>query len=587
VTSQREEAARVVRAFAYLRVTSLVNAVRAKARRLRQPKYAIGAAVMTLYLVVFFAMPMLLSRREHLPWSPDGMVLASGIASLVLAVMVATAWLLPGDRASVAFSEAEVAFLFPAPLGRVALINFSLLRSQAAIFLSAFLLSLVFGRGRGLPGNALQHATGLWLLMATLRLHFLGASFTHERLFDAGWQPWLRRVVGSLLLLAVVGAIVAWLVANVPPPQDRDLETPAALVAWLVPVLATPPASVVLAPFRWLVAPMFTGGDAGAWVASLLPASGLLVANYLWVVRSHVAFEEASIEGARKNALRVQALREGRWGAERKATKQHAPFVLAPRGLPAIAFLWQGLIAAGAAGRPRNALVLLAGLAAVVFGFALTPLRPGVAGIAGAMGAFAFMMPLWGPLVAQRSLRDTLDRLDIFKAMPVPGWQVAFGQLLSSVVLITAVQWLLLAVAGMGALASGKAPDFAFAWPLVIALVLLSPPLTMLVLCVPFAGVLWFPAWASAISSRGGGFEVAGQRIAYGFMFMLALAVALLPGTLLGGGLWLLGYALDCPGLGLVAGALAAAAILVVEVVLALKQLGRRIEAFDLSVESR
>jgi hypothetical protein len=580
-----EETRRVVGAFAYLRKTSLVNAVRGKLRRLKQPKYAIGAAVMTGYVGLFFVMPMLLSRRPAMAWSPDMLVLATGLASLAVFVMVATAWLLPGDRAAVAFSEAEVAFLFPAPLGRVALINFSLLRSQAAIFLSAFLLSLVFGRGRGLPGNALQHATALWLLMATLRLHFLGASFTHERLFDAGWQPWLRRVVGAFVLLGVVGGVVGWLATSLPPPRETDFASPAALGAWLVPVLSTPPASVVLAPFRWLVAPLFAGGH--GWAASLLPAFGLLAANYLWVVRSHVAFEEASIDRARQSALKVQAFREGRWRSLRKGTAQVAPFALSARGAPALAFLWQGLIAAGGAGRPRNALWLLLALAALVFGFALTPFRPAVAAIGGVGATFAMFMPLFGPMTAQRALRDTLDRLDVYKATPVPGWQVALGQLLAPVTLIVAVQWLMLAVAAMAWLATGMAGKSALPWTVLFAMVLLTPPLSMLVLCVPFAGLLWFPAWAAAISSRGGGFEVAGQRIAYGFLFMLTLGVALLPAALAGGGLWGLGFLLESPRTGLVVGALAATAVVVGEVALALRLLGRRIEAFDLSVESR
>jgi hypothetical protein len=583
--NRTSEHARVLRAFAYLRAVSAYNAVRSRLKRLRQPKYLVGALVMAAYIGVFFVGPMLLSRKPPMAGASDGLVLFSGLAALGLLVAVATAWLLPGDRAALAFSEAEVAFLFPAPLSRVALINFSLLRSQISIFLSAFLLSVVLGRGRGLPGNAWQHATALWLVMATLRLHFLGASFVHERLFEAGWRPWLRRLVGGVLLLGVIGGLVGWVAAHVHAPQADDLLTGAAFGRWLRPVLETPPADVVLAPFQWLVAPLFSGGSA-RWGWTLLPAFALLGLHYLWVVRSHVAFEEASIDRARQRAQRAQAFREGRPAFRLSGNTAGKPaFALAPSGPAPVAFLWQGLIAAGPAGRPRNAALLLAIVAAVVFGLAQTPWAVAVASFAIPLFALAAMAPMAGAMTAQRSLRDTLDRLDILKAMPLTGWQVALGQLLTPVLFVVAVQWLLLFASGMARVATGG--SILGALPAVLVLVLMSPPLAMLILCLPFGGMLLFPAWASAIGSRGGGFEVAGQRILFGVMFMVGLLCIALPAALAGGGLWLLSTFLGLPDTGLVVGGLAATAVLVAELWLVLRSLGHRIDRFDVSQELR
>jgi hypothetical protein len=580
------ESTRVLRAFAYLRAMSLANALRHRLRRLKQPKYLFGAAVMAGYVGLFFVVPMLMAKPGTLSSSPDLLYFLSGLASLLAAVAVATAWLVPGDRAALAFSEAEVAFLFPAPLTRVALINFSLLRSQVTIFVSAFLLSILFGRGRGLPGNAWQHATALWLVMATLRLHFLGASFMHERWFEAGWRPWLRRLVGAVVLLVVVGGLVGWIAAHVRPPTADDVASGEALGRWLRPVLDAPPAATVLAPFRWLVAPLFAGGS-GGWGWSLLPAFALLSLHYLWVVRAHVAFEEASIDRARRSAARAQALRDGRslfrTGA---ATKQHAPFALAPRGFAPVAFLWEGLIALGPSVRPRNVLVLLAVVAAVVFGLAQTPWRVAV-GVVGAMAfGLAVSAPLFGPMLTQGSLRETLDRLDILKALPLPGWQIALGQLLAPVLLIAVAQWALLSTLAMTMLATGKPIGATFLVG-VLCGVLLTPPLAMLTLCVPFGGLLWFPAWAGAISARGGGFEVAGQRMVYGIVFMLVLSCALLPAGVVGGGAWLLGGLFDWPLTGMLLGGVAATGVLVAETWLVLRGLGHRIEHFDLSLESR
>jgi ABC-2 type transport system permease protein len=300
-------------------------------------------------------------------------------------------------------------------------------------------------------------------------------------------------------------------------------------------------------------------------------------------VRSHVAFEEASIDLARRRAERVQALRDGRSPLLRKGTARPAPFTLAPRGPRPVAFLWQGLIALGPAGQPRNAAILVAVLAALVFGLARTPWAAAVGEFGSVAMIFAASVPLIGSMAGQRSLRDTLDRLDIFKAMPVPGWHVAFGQMLTPVLLIVALQWLLLFVAGMACLATGQAPLVPAAG--VAAMLMVTPPLAMLILCLPFAGVLWFPAWAGAISSRGGGYEAAGQRLVFGIAFMFALMLVTLPAGAIGGGAWALGWYLDHPLAGLLAGGLLATAVVVAELAFALRLLGQRIDRFDLSAE--
>jgi hypothetical protein len=148
-----------------------------------------------------------------------------------------------------------------------------------------------------------------------------------------------------------------------------------------------------------------------------------------------------------------------------------------------------------------------------------------------------------------------------------------------------AAQGLLLLASGMARVATGG--SILGALPAALVLVLMSPPLAMLILCLPFGGILLFPAWANAISSRGGGFEVAGQRILFGLMFMVGLFCIALPAALAGGGLWLLSTFLGLPDTGLVVGGLAATAVLVAELWLVLRSLGHRIDRFDVSQELR
>ncbi len=105
----------------YCQFHSLQNRLLTRIKRLRRPKYLVGAIVGALYFYGYVFRAFLPGRRGAgaVPAiSPAHHELAQSISALVLLVMVLLAWVLPHSRAALAFSEAEVAFLFPAPIGR-------------------------------------------------------------------------------------------------------------------------------------------------------------------------------------------------------------------------------------------------------------------------------------------------------------------------------------------------------------------------------------------------------------------------------------------------------------------------------------
>ena len=130
------------------------NRLLTRIRRLRQPKYLFGAIVGGLYFYWYFFRTLGRGGRG-VRISPEHHDMAQAIAALVLLVMVLLAWILPHSRAALSFTEAEVAFLFPAPIGRRTLIHFKLLKSQTVIFFSAIFMTLI---GRGWGGGDLAHA---------------------------------------------------------------------------------------------------------------------------------------------------------------------------------------------------------------------------------------------------------------------------------------------------------------------------------------------------------------------------------------------------------------------------------------------
>jgi hypothetical protein len=586
----------MLRAFFYLQGVSLYNGVRVRLQRLRQPKYLMGALAGGAYMY-FFAFRHLFEGGGRLPpglaeaSSGTIMSLLSGLFAAALLVLTVLAWLLPSGRAALAFNEAEVGFLFPAPLSRVSLIQFSLLRSQLGIFFSAFLMSLLLRRGGNLSGNAVQHAFAIWIVLATARLHLVGASFGRERLLDFGVRPWLRRTAIVLFLLVAGIACWWWIATHVPLPTRADLADQDTVTHYVGAILATPPLSWILLPFRWLVAPFFAPTHAALAVA-LVPALGLLLAHYLWVVRSDVRFEEASMDRARQRAERRQAKREGKSGARNGPKKpRSAPFVLAPTGFAPTAFLWKGLVAAGPFWRLRSFLVAAAVAVGGAAWLGADPARRPLLQIVGSLGG---MLCLWlflaGPMFLQRSLRGTLEYLDVLKGSPLRGWQIVLGELLTPAVMMAFGQWLALILLVMafgvysdrtgltsGANVVGGAIGFAC----------LSAPLCALMLCVPFAGMLVFPAWSVSSGGRDAGMEVMGQRLIFFGAYLMTMVVAMLPAGIVGGlGFVLVDLFAPMPAALVVAGLLGGMA-LAVELGGAVLWLGKRIDRFDLAQELR
>ena len=162
----------VAGALVYLQATSLYNTLRQRLLRLRQLKYLVGAVVGAAYVYFFLFHRMLRVGNAQAPkfaLSTELLADFAALAALALAVYVIAEWVVSDARAQLAFNEAEIDFLFPAPLTRTALIHFGLLRSQLAIFFSSFLLGLVARRSGGFSGHALQFTAGLWLLLSRVK----------------------------------------------------------------------------------------------------------------------------------------------------------------------------------------------------------------------------------------------------------------------------------------------------------------------------------------------------------------------------------------------------------------------------------
>ncbi|HEY9154464.1 MAG TPA: putative ABC exporter domain-containing protein, partial [Opitutaceae bacterium] len=342
----------MISALIYLRVTSIVNAYRARLRRLKQPRYLFGAIVGVAYFYFFFFRRFLGARFDSNN-NPNAAFefwhKAEPIAVVVLLLYLLSLWIFASDRAELTFSESEIAFLFPAPISRRGLIHFKLLAGQLRILVSAAFFALVRTRMGGGPLFFVIQLFGWWTILSCIGLHRIGAAFTRERLLDVGVNPLRRRLIAAALVVLIGGASYFWAKDQINDLLQSDTSHPLEL---LDTFLNTAPLSWVLWPLHLVVRPMFTNTIA-SFLHTFAPAIAVLVIQYFWVIKSEVAFEEASIAASRKRAEWIQAARSGRALQRGPKKRREEPFPLRPHGARSIAFFWRNLIALGPLAFPK------------------------------------------------------------------------------------------------------------------------------------------------------------------------------------------------------------------------------------------
>jgi ABC-2 type transport system permease protein len=352
-------------------------------------------------------------------------------------------------------------------------------------------------------------------------------------------------------------------------------------------VLNSAPLSWFLLPFKLVVAPLFANTDP-QFLHALGPAVLMLAAHYFWVTQSDVSFEEASIDLARRRAERISAFREGNARMSNAPLKPRTvPFKLKAKGFAPIAFLWKGLIALGPLYRLKTWLILCAviilGSGWLASDASRIPILSLIAGVSIGIGLWLFVA---GPMFMTRGLRKTLEHLDILKASPVHGWQIVLGQLLSPITLMTFMLWLVILIAGLAIGANGNSLLLTASNTIIAAIgtAIIAAPLSGLMLCVPFAGILFFPAWIDQ-GAGNSGVEMIGQRMIFFAGYFIMLLIVLVPASALGTLALALGYWLSGPVTALVLSALVTGIVLCVELYGAVLLLGQRLENFDLSLE--
>jgi hypothetical protein len=579
-------AADVVRALLYLKANSFRNVVRSRLRRIRQPKYLVGAifGIAYFYFAFFRRYPTGPRSQPGLPLdrlSTEGLPMILIIGSIGLLVIVALSWASRRQRAALSFTEAEIAFLFPAPVGRAALVHYRLLSAGLATLFTALILTLVARRTPGLSPHAAIRAAGWWLIFSTISLHSIGSAFVLTRWQDRGISALGCQLIAWGVIAVVVGAPLAWLWFRAHGGTGLGAD-----------VFEHGPVAWLLYPFRLVLAPVMAR-DGPAFVKALWPAVLLYAAHYWWVLRVQVGFEEASIARAEKRAQTLAAIRAGNWRAgQGKQKARRAPFDLQRAGRPELAFLWKNLLSTSESLRLRNALIAAAIMVTTHLLLAGSGTYENVRPVAsGVIGFLAGYLIVFGPQLARQDLRRDLPNTDILKTYPLRGWQVALGELLTPAAIITVTMWLMLLALALlipdpGARVPWLTPGLRVTATLGLAL--LAPLLCMMLLLIANTAVVLFPAWLQSGAARGPqGIEVMGQRILMMFGQVLALMLMLAPVIIVAGLAFFVARLVVADMLAASLAVVLAAGIMVAEIAAGVWLLGERFEKLDLSQELR
>jgi ABC-2 type transport system permease protein len=538
-------------------VRSARNALAQKLRRLREPRYLVGLLLGIGYFAFILGRPNAprARMRSGLPVTPQilGILLPAGAA--VLAVVVLLGWLFRRGNPSLPLSEGEIQFLFPAPLKRRAVLHFALLRSQIGVFFSSFIVTLVLGRRAA--GPAWQTGLGLWILLTALHFHFMALAFTKARW---GERPAGRRLATKAVATAVVLAVLSILAVTIAAGLRRASEgLQAGRVASLTSLEAVfltgplgPLPFWILSPFRWVLAPLFAPSPT-FFLARLPAALAVLLVQYVWVVRTNVSFEDATLENAARRA-QVRARRgAGRLEAlppDRKRTL--VPFPLGASGRPETAIVWKNLLSWRRSSLARLGGIALASavllfVASAAFSF---PDSDAVSRTAVVMcfGAGVFVSSML-PMTLRNDLRGDLERADVLRLWPIPAVRLVAAELLAPILLSTLLLWgsLTAALAISGGRAArahffGRAHSaFPAVWfdrfgnllPGALAVAVFFPAFVALILVVQNGVVLAFPAWFPPGRRRAAGLEQSGMRILSMLATLLLLTIALIPSGLL------------------------------------------------------
>ncbi|MDP9362324.1 MAG: hypothetical protein M3P29_12850 [Acidobacteriota bacterium] len=558
--------------FVIVALLTFKNRIVRRVRRLREPRYLIGAIAGAAYFWFF------VFRRAH----NSGHVLIRNlsfkpvivdVASVVVLLMMITAWALPADSGGLEFSDAEIAFLFPAPLRRRDLLLYKILRAQPQAIFTALIMTII--------GARQGYFVGTWIAFSVMAIYFMLVSLGRARLrlAHAGFLP---RLAGVALILGGLYTIVRSQLHDVVLPTSAGPPLPMVDVIFHKPVIA----GILFVPRLFASAAL--PPTLAILAMSSLAVAALGVAFFFIAAALNVSFLEASIGESQRRAARQERRHSQRVGSFVMFRRAPALFRLRETGPVEVAIIWKNLIAL-----MRNSIawvVIFAMMIAAMLGMALwTHEATGYLTIGSLLLFMAGFFPLLGPTIFANDLRLDMPRLEVLKSYPISGERLVAAEIAAPLAVISILEMIFAtsasALIAMSAQTNGYL-RFAGTPQFIVTILLLTLPVCAIQLIIRNAVPVLFPAWAVRSKDEPRGFVMMGQRLVTMAGNILVLAVALLPAAIVfAPSLWV-AYKFFAGNPAFVAVAtMPAVGVLIAEAWLGVKALGAQFETIDVSNE--
>jgi hypothetical protein len=375
-----------------------------------------------------------------------------------------------------AFSLADVDYLFPSPIPRRLILAYRLAaKTCMSLFQASFFF--YFFLWRTLQAFAPEKATLAAGFVAFLGLFcclggYANLAFALKMVFGFGRLGTVRR--GVLALLAVFLALVGYTYWQAGFGGVREFAQNVVMIGLFLPCSMA--ADCLAAPLRGTstVAPL---GVLAAFYAGTLA----------FLFSRNENFYEASLEGSEKAAKMLQAAKEQNFSAmfaiqaAGKRAVGRKPYALPPFGRGGVALLWANLSAAARRPFANFWLPLLGGLG---IGLVLVLTAPGryAAWLVGGANAYAlFILTMSGMQV----FRQSVGREPLIRPLPFRRWEVVVADVLPRTLISALFAW------GSGAVLLFSQADHALT---VAVLLIVCLPVALFALnLVQYMIALWYP----------------------------------------------------------------------------------------------